>query len=848
VDCPDIGEPVYVDRDMWEKIVLNLLSNAFKFTFDGEIRLSVSRVGNTAELRVQDTGVGIPPDAVPRLFERFHRVPNTRSRTHEGSGIGLALVNELIKLHGGSIQVESAVEQGSTFIVSIPLGQDHLPAGQVGGASNTSSTAIGASAFVEEALKWLPDEPSTDAVLSISGSEGTELVPMPQHAVSDSADRARILVADDNSDMRQYLTRLLGEQYEVETVADGQSAINAARQRPPSLILSDVMMPVTDGFELLKAIRADETTRTIPIMLLSARAGEESRIEGLQAGADDYLVKPFSARELVARVSARLEIARLQRENEHRVAVDLKAMSRLLEVGNLCVRPETQIEQCLDEFVAAAIDLTEADKGNLQLLDPELGILRIRAQRGFDEPFLKFFAAVRDDSSACGTAMGSGTRVDVEDVTESNIFKGHPSLDIMLQAGARAVQSTPLVSSTGNILGMISTHFSRPHRLNDRELRFIELLARQVADYLERKRAERATGLLAAIVASSDDAIVSKNLDGIIQSWNGGAESVFGYTAKEAVGQHITIIIPQDRLAEEDEILGRLRHGERIDHFQTVRRRKDGTLIDVSVTISPIRDSSGRVIGASKVARDITLQKEAEKKIRLADETMRLMKVQDEERRRIARDLHDSAGQTLTVLGLSLSQLVQNAEHVAPELAKEGRQIEEVVQQLHREIRTTSYLLHPPLLDEAGLTSALGWYVQGVAQRSGMAIELVFSDGFERLPADMELAIFRVVQECLTNIHRHSESKTAFIRIARENGSVCIEVRDEGKGISPGRMAEIEACGSGVGIAGIRERLRQFGGELKIVSNGSGTLVQAQVPLPAEATVPIQIEPLQATV
>jgi len=494
-----------------------------------------------------------------------------------------------------------------------------------------------------------------------------------------------------------------------------------------------------------------------------------------------------------------------------------------------------------------------------------------------------------------------------------------------------------------------------------------------VQDITERKLIEEATALLAAIVASSDDAIVSKTLDGVITTWNKSAERIFGYTANEVIGQHIKLIIPPDRHAEEDDILARLRRGERIDHFQTVRRRKDGTLIDVSVTISPVCDSSRRVIGASKVARDITAQKQAERalreseqrykvvtdaspvmvwmsgkdklcyyfnkswldftghtmeqevgdgwaqgvhsddvercvqlyescfdarrpfemeyrlrhhsgqyrwildcgtpryapdgtfegyiggcldihdrkeaaeKIRLADETMRVMKVQDEERRRIARDLHDSAGQTLTVLGLSLAQLVQSAEHVAPELAKEGRQIEEVVQQLHREIRTTSYLLHPPLLDEAGLMSALDWYVQGVAQRSGMAIELVFSDGFGRLPAEMELAIFRVVQECLTNIHRHANSKTAFIRIARENRNVCIEVRDEGKGISTERLTEIQSRGSGVGIAGIRERLRQLSGEMKIESSGSGTTVFATIPLPNDAH-STDAEPLQAAV
>jgi PAS domain S-box-containing protein len=489
-------------------------------------------------------------------------------------------------------------------------------------------------------------------------------------------------------------------------------------------------------------------------------------------------------------------------------------------------------------------------------------------------------------------------------------------------------------------------------------------------DITERKEAEQSRSLLAAIVDSSDDAIVSKNLDGIITSWNKSAERIFGYSATEAIGQHITLIIPPDRHAEEDHILACLRRGERIDHFQTVRRRKDGTLIDVSVTISPVYDSSGRVIGASKVARDITAQKRAEhelreseqrfrvitdaspimvwmagtdklcyyfnkgwldfvgrtleqesgngwaenvhpedferclqtyvsnfdarrpfemqyrmrhhtgqyrwildrgvpryaadgtfegyvggcldihsqkeaaEKVRIADETVRLMKIQDEERRRIARELHDSAGQTLTVLGLNLAQLVEKAERIAPELAKDGKEIEEIVQQLHREIRTTSYLLHPPLLDECGLASALNWYVEGLSRRSGIAIKLEIAKNVGRLPNDMELAVFRLVQECLTNIHRHSGSKTAEIRVFVKGGSLCVEVTDEGKGIPPERLAEIRTAGSGVGIRGMQERLRQFGGELSIESNGSGTSAIVSIPVPKEvpATEP---EPFQ---
>lgn len=261
-------------------------------------------------------------------------------------------------------------------------------------------------------------------------------------------------------------------------------------------------------------------------------------------------------------------------------------------------------------------------------------------------------------------------------------------------------------------------------------------------------------------------------------------------------------------------------------------------------TVAPDGTFEGYVGGCL----DIHDRKQAAEKVRIADETLRLMKMQDEERRRIARELHDSAGQTLTVLGLSLAQLVQKAEAIAPELAKQGKEIEGVVQQLHREIRTTSYLLHPPLLDECGLSSALNWYAQGVAERSGVAINLRVSDDLGRLPPEMELAIFRMVQECLTNIHRHAESKTASIRVPRENESISIVVRDEGKGISAERLAEIQSSrGSGVGLGGIRERLSQFNGAMKIESNGSGTTVRAMIPIPKEDS-STAFEPLQAVV
>jgi PAS domain S-box-containing protein len=375
-------------------------------------------------------------------------------------------------------------------------------------------------------------------------------------------------------------------------------------------------------------------------------------------------------------------------------------------------------------------------------------------------------------------------------------------------------------------------------------------------------KADRAVGLLAAIVDSSDDAIVSKTLDGVITSWNAGAERLFGYTANEAVGQHISLLIPVERIDEEAVIIERIKQGERIEHFDTVRIRKDKRTFDISLTISPVRDSSGKIIGASKIGRDITQRKQVERELRESEGRYRaladaldtqvqfrtqelerrnselrqlsalVLESQDAERRHIARELHDSAGQTLTALGLQLAQISEDTKKDSA-AARNVQSAEELVQHLARELRTTSYLLHPPLLDETGISSALSWYVQGLAERSSLKIDLQLPDNLGRLPPEMELVIFRLVQESMTNIHRHSGSKTALIRLELEETTVHVKVEDQGRGMSPERLAAIQSQGTGVGIRGMRERVRHFGGNLVIESNASGTKIYATLPMKA---------------
>jgi PAS domain S-box-containing protein len=432
----------------------------------------------------------------------------------------------------------------------------------------------------------------------------------------------------------------------------------------------------------------------------------------------------------------------------------------------------------------------------------------------------------------------------------------------------------PEIQFEDDIKQLLATHEALASCIVDDAEASTDTIAQSILDELPalRLKADKAIGLLSSIVDSSDDAIISKTLEGVITSWNVGAERLFGYTAKEAIGQHISMIIPRDRLDEETRILARLSRGDRIDHFDTIRVRKDGTTLDISLSISPVRDSAGEIIGASKIARDITGRKRIERELHQSEERFRtladaldtqvqfrtqelqrrnaeilhqsdqlrdlsgrLMFAQDEERRRIARELHDTAGQNLAALAMTLARLENDANRDPARLSKSIKHGQDLIQKLTEEIRTTSYLLHPPMLDEMGLSSALRCYIEGLAERSTISVELKIPDDLGRLAPEVELAIFRLVQECLTNIYRHSGSKTAVIRIAREADKIYAEVQDHGKGISPERLAEIQSHGVGVGITGMRERVLQSHGELTIDSNVLGTKITAIFPAKAPA-------------
>jgi signal transduction histidine kinase len=378
IDCPRLSEPAWVDRDLWEKIVPNLVSNAFKFTHAGEITVRVREEAARVVLEVADTGVGIPEAERARIFERFHRVAGARGRTNEGTGIGLALVRELVELHGGRVSVESEVGRGTTFRVEIPKGFAHLPAHAVSEKAADAGKGRDAAAHAAEAARW--SRPSAKAP---SAPDAAALKPA-------SPPRAQVLVVDDNPDLREYLRGLLTPVYEVATASDGLAALEAVRARRPDLVVSDVMMPRLDGFGLVRELRADPSTAFLPVILLSARAGEESAIEGLHAGSDDYLVKPFSARELLARVRTHVELARMRRA----WTLELEHANRELDAFSYSVSHDLRaplraidgFSQALLEHGAASLD--EEGRRHLQrvragarrmaeLIEDLLGLARI---------------------------------------------------------------------------------------------------------------------------------------------------------------------------------------------------------------------------------------------------------------------------------------------------------------------------------------------------------------------------------------------------------------------------------------------------------------------------------------
>jgi PAS domain S-box-containing protein len=891
---------------MWEKVLLNLLSNAFKFTLQGRITVVVRDLPSGVEVAVTDTGTGIPIEDQPRLFERFYRVQGAEGRSFEGTGIGLALVHELVRLHGGTINLKSEVGHGSTFIIHLLRGRGHLPPDQVRHGISPPIWKTEAP-FVIEAERWLSNQAYEDILKHNVVSDGVE------------KEKTRVLLADDNADMLAYIRSLLVPHYEVDAVRDGLEALAAIEAHRPDLVLTDVMMPHLDGFGLLQEIRKKPSLQTLPVILLSARAGEEAKVEGLNAGADDYLIKPFNARELLARVRVHLTLAQVRQRATEQVTHAQDRLQHLLKLlpagvyacdetgrisffnqravqlwgqepgvndegrfcgfhrviqedGSLATPAQSVVAQAVFAgksyrnletevirkdgqhlFISISIDPLKDEAGKiigavnifqditeskatavalknelderrrvahhasflsslsqrLSLLNDPEEILRVAcemvgahlevercsfievddgaktlliqqdwvrtgldhlanqyyfrdfgtselwanlsshgvavenvSQHPFTRGLLKNFDAVnvrafvivpfsqggrlrtllsvscdkprnwrRDEhallenvvnrvqplveqarsradlqvrnermqllsetlsqllsardpnsvvkdlfvkvashlradtyfnfmvndagtalrlhsyegiseevaaniqnlefgQSICGTVAETCQPITASDIQNTTYDKAN----LVRGFGIQTYACNPLMAG-GRLLGTLSFASRTRPSFDEDELKFIRVVTHSVALVLEQLKLSKDRLHLATIVTSSDDAILSKDLNGCITSWNQGAQRIFGYEAAEVIGKPITILIPEDRQAEEPVILEKIRAGNSIDHFETIRQRKDGSLVDISLTISPIRDEKGVIVGISKIGHDITDRKKNEREL-----------------------------------------------------------------------------------------------------------------------------------------------------------------------------------------------------------------------------------------
>ena len=481
IDTPNLSEPVFVDHEMWEKIVLNLVSNAFKFTLQGSIKVELSEEAGHAVLRVADTGTGIPESELPLIFDRFHRVEGARGRTYEGTGIGLALVKELIELHKGEVSVESIVGRGTTFTVRLPFGHAHLPQHRLEAPRTQASTATRAEAFVSEALRWLPDgitagEPDTPHQPAVPGNA--------------TGARARVLLADDNADMRDYLTRLLAGSYEVSAAADGEEALAAARGARPDLILTDVMMPGLDGFGLLEKLRDDPELRGVPVIVLSARAGDEAKVEGLRRGADDYLVKPFSARELLARVAANIELSRTRALGVKLFQEESQILELLNKVGT-SVAAELNLERAVQVVTDAATELTGAAFGSFfyNLLDDRGESYMLYTLSGVPREAFSKFPMPRNTAVFAPTFNGDGVVRSDDILQDPRYGKNDPHHGMPKgHLPVRSYLAAPVISRSGEVLGGLFFGHPEPGIFTDRSERLVTGIGAQAAIAIDNAR------------------------------------------------------------------------------------------------------------------------------------------------------------------------------------------------------------------------------------------------------------------------------------------------------------------------------------------------------------------------
>jgi PAS domain S-box-containing protein len=783
VDCPPLQKPVYVDREMWEKVVLNLLSNAFKYTFQGKISVLLSEQADRAELSIEDTGTGIPERDVPHLFERFHRVEGARGRTQEGTGIGLAMVAELVKLHGGTVEAVSTLGQGSTFTVALPFGTGHLREEELSPARDGVSTAIHAESYVLEAARWAQRE--------------------RHNPVSAEIPAARVLVADDSADMREYVARLLAGRYEVETVANGELALARALDHPPDLVLSDVMMPGLDGFGLLQALRENPETRALPVILLSARAGEEARVEGLDLGASDYLVKPFTARELLARVGAHVEMSRIRR----------KAAEREAELRAEAEAARDTVLGILESIQDAFFSLDREWRFTYVNAAAERAIGASRKEL-VGQNFWELFP------ETAGTQVEDHYRRAVRDqapVEFENFYHGWRRWF--------AIKAYP----TGQ--GGLSIYFR-------------DITERKQAQESLRESQER----LRAIYDGTYEYIGLLAPDGTLLEANRASLEFAGNTRADVAGRPFwdTPWFAGTPGAPEviRESVARAAKGDFV-RFEATLQRPSGDFQTFDLSLHPIRNERGEVALIVPEGRNITERKRVEEEVKRSNDQLTRVNRELEEFAYVAS--HDLQ-EPLRIVNIYTQIILNELGLEKPELAQHAGFVQQGVQRMDaliHDLLTYSRAVHADELPvgkadlEASLTEALS-VLKNRIEESGAVIAA------ECLPTVRGDAgqLAHVFQNLLSNALKYrKQDAAAQIHIAaRKDGGFCIiSVEDNGIGFEPQyaerifglfkRLHKEEYPGTGLGLAICKRIVERYGGRIWAQGNpGAGATFYFSLP------------------
>jgi PAS domain S-box-containing protein len=782
---------VMLDREMWETIVANLVSNALKYTEAGRIRVLLARRDDCLVLSVADTGIGIAPEESARIFERFYRSPSPTARRAHGSGVGLALVQELVRLHGGEVRVESELGAGSRFTVTVPWRE---AASAAPGCRDASPIGRVQSRFAAEVERYRAGE-----------SERSHPDPAPP------GDRMRVVVIDDDSDVVRYVERLLAGTCSVVGAHDAESGLAAIRSTRPELVLVDVMIPGVDGLALVRRIRAEPPIHTVPLVVLSARAGEEARLEALDAGADDYLTKPFSARELIARVRSHVQMARVRRaaieqEGELRRQIDAVKgdLASVLEGASECF-VSLDHNLCIRSINGAALAVLRRDRAAV------VGKPLARVARGFPgsdlERALRVVAAKGRDGIGEYFAPGvqrwynvrcypspQGVLMFANDITaQKQAEQGLREAQVELER--RVALRTAELSAANQLLTAVFDRTPRGVAVTGTDERVV--------------RVNRAYALLAGV---PEEALQQRSLD----EWIEPADM-----ERLRSGHRALLAGTCDTF--EAEVRYRLPEGRQrwVAHF-------------VSVIGPAWHDEQCFVT----IAWDITERRHAETERQASARMLRtlyeqLQTVRQAERTALAREVHDQLGQVLSAAKIDIKLLEDDLR------AGNGRMsTNDIIRELHSAcntleraivlVRHIATELRAPEVDAQGLYAALAWHARDFERRTRIACHLDFDSGRAHPSREAAVALLRIFQEAVTNVLRHAQATQVWVSLETRGAALLMRVRDDGIGIGPQRRQRV----GGLGLRGMRERAELEGGTLRVARLcPGGTLVSVRMPL-----------------